>query len=408
MGGVTRGESVPGLVPGRRPDGTVHAVPAGPAWELLDGPRREHPWIRLRRGVVVIAAAIVVLTGVVTITGQVLAWLAPQAPPTRAAAVSERDFDAVAVPFAVDYLSWDETARGSRQAALARSAAPDTTVDGWTGEGRQWADSATAIGIARADNRAVVTVRVRVTPYSPAEGTGTDTSGSTAEAPEQDPESNATHDGGHDNAEDGVNGTGGGAGPSSAPSGTAAEVPNVASGLVPGTSDGWVAGPPRWLNLAVSVIYRDGRVVVTARPALVGSPQSSALPPAVPDSSAEEDGAFARSTRATVTTLLRAYGSGELTYARGQGTSFTGLNNAATVEAITQWRVQKLSDTTNDSGSTSNGDGADGTVRAGEVTVTWALSGDAGTLTCTYRVELYRDGGRWYLASIGAVMAAVI
>jgi hypothetical protein len=174
----------------------------------------------------------------------------------------------------------------------------------------------------------------------------------------------------------------------------------VASGPVPGTSDGWVAGPPRWLNLAVPVAYRDGRVVVTASPALVGSPPSAALAPAVPDASvAEEDGAFARDTRATVTTLLRAYGTGELTYARGPDTSFTGLNNAATVAAITQWRVQKPSDT-NDSGSTSS---ADGTVRAGDVTVTWALSGDAGTLTCTYRVELYRDGGRWYLASIGAV-----
>lgn len=370
-----------------------------------------------------IAAAVVMLTGAVTITGQALTWLAPQPPPARPVVVTERDFDAVAVPFAVDYLSWDETDRSSRQAALARSAAADTTVDGWTGEGRQWADNATAIGIARATgDRAVVTVRVRVTPYSPAEGSGTDTSGSTGSTPEHDAGNNAASDGqdsAHGGANDsGANDTGGGdtggsetdgsadggAGPSaslapSAPSGTAAEVPNVASGPMPGTTDDWVAETPRWLNLAVPVAYRDGRVVVTAPPALVGSPQSSAQPPAVPDTSVDEDGTFARNTRATVTTLLRAYGSGDLTYARGPDTRFTGLNQAATVAAVTQWRVQKAGDTNNNGG----GDGADGTVRSGDVTVTWALSGAAGTLTCTYRVELYRDGGRWYLASIGAV-----
>jgi hypothetical protein len=158
------------------------------------------------------------------------------------------------------------------------------------------------------------------------------------------------------------------------------------------------------LNLAVPVARQDGRVVVTATPVLMGSPQPSAEAVAVPGAtaqesaqeSAQEDAGFARDTRGTITTLIKAYGSGELQYARAAGTAFTGLDHAASLEEIISWRVLDPETT---EGSES--------VRVGEVTLNWALSGDAGTLRCTYRVELREDGGRWYLAAIGAPMGEV-
>lgn len=371
---------------------------AVPAWDVLIAPRREPRWVRLRRGLVVTAAAVLVLTGAVTITGQVLTWLAPPSAPTPPVAVTDRDFDGVAVPFAVDYLSWDQDDRESRQVALARSAASDTTVDGWTGAGRQWADSPTAIGIARSGrDRAVVTVRVRVTPF-------TATSDISSDIPSDTPSEPAPDSSPGERSEPAPESSG------SAPDETPGGVPNVASGPVPGEG-GWKAGAPRWLNVAVPVARRGERVVVTAPPALVGSPQPRADRAAVPlasgtEDAAAEDGAFARDTREVITTLVRAYGTGELTYARAPNTSFTGLGDAATVEAVTAWRVREPDGGT-DEGSDQGADGADGLVRAGDVTVTWALSGGAGTVTCTYRVELRGDGGRWYLASIGAATEAV-
>jgi hypothetical protein len=325
---------------------------------------------------VAVVAAVLVLTGAASIVGQVLRWVAPPAASPPAVAVTDAAFEAVAVPFAVDYLSWDASRRSARQTALGRSAAPDTTVDGWAGAGRQWADSPTAIGIARADaEHAVVTVRVRLTPFTAPTTPPT----STGSAPPATPAPSSPP-----------------APPTTTSSGPAGDGgPNVASGLPPGAV-GWTAGAPRWVNLAVPVARRDGRIVVTASPALVGSAQPSAARPAVPGGSTAEDAAFAGQTREVITTLLRAYGSGELDYARASGTAFTGLDQAAAVQEVTAWRVRQH--------GTDTGEGA---VRLGDVTVTWALSGGAGTLRCTYRVELRGDGGRWYLASIGVATEAV-
>jgi hypothetical protein len=342
---------------------------------VLAAPPQEPGWVRWRRAAVAVVAAVLVLTGAASIVAQVLRWVAPTAAPPPAVAVTDAAFEAVAVPFAVDYLSWDAAARSARQTALTRSAAPDTTVDGWGGSGRQWADSPTAVGIARADaEHAVVTVRVRVTP-STAATTPPLTAGNSppAASPSTSPPTPPATTSSSGPVSDGG--------------------PNVASGPPPAAA-GWTAWAPRWVNLAVPVARRDGRIVVTAPPVLVGSAQPSAARPAVPGGSTAEDAAFAGQTREVITTLLRAYGSGELDYARASGTSFTGLDKAAALQEVTAWRVQQ-------------NPGGDGSVRVGDVTVTWVLSGGAGTLRCTYRVELRGDGGRWYLASIGAGTEAV-
>jgi Conjugative transposon protein TcpC len=358
------------------------------AWDVLSVPRREPVWVRLRRAGVLVVAVVVVAVGVLTITGQVLEWMSPATAPARRAEVSDAEFAAAATPFAVDYLSWAESDPQSRQSALARSAAPDTTVDGWGGTGRQWADSPTAIGVTRVNGggeRAVVTVRVRVTPFTTTDTTS-DTPASTPQPSPPTPE------------------------PGPSPDSTPAEqegVPNVASGSVP-QGPGWTAGVPRWLTVAVPVAAgRDGRVVVTAVPALVGSPQPSAHVPSPREGAAEEDARFARDTREVITTLMRAYGSGELQYARAEGTSFSGLNNAVELVDVLSWRVH-ASNATDMSGGA--GGGGEDRVRVGGVTVMWSLSGGAGMLRCTYRVELRADDGgrgRWYLASIGASPEAV-
>lgn len=383
-------------------------------FEVLTAPRREAPWIRLRRAAAMVLLAVVVAAGSTSIAGQIWTWVAPNGSPAGTAPADDTDLTAVAEPFAVDYLSWSD--RETRQSALTRSAAPDTDVDGWGGTGRQWADSPTTLGVTRNNrahtddkvteddqptdfDRAVVTVRVRVTPFTAEETAGT--APSTSPAPASPPSPPSTTSPGHGPSPDPV-----------PPGDSSGSAPNAASG--PALDEpGWVAGLPRWVNLAVPVGLSNGRVVVTAMPALVGSPQTSAPEPAVPRDLTSEDSEFARDTRDTVTTLLRAYAMGDLQYARAPGTSFRGLDNAVELTDVDVWRTRA-------GNSTEETGGEDERVRVGDVTVTWALSGDAGTLRCTYRVELRNDatgatdgtntgtgGGRWYLASIEVPTEAV-
>ena len=397
-GRACRPPGIGGTLPGG--GRAVEVTPrSGQLFDVLAVPRRESWWVRLRRAVTVVVLALVLVAGTTSIVSEVWTWVAPTASPARAASADDTDLTAVAEPFAVDYLSWSD--RESRQTALARSAAPDTDVDGWGGTGRQWADSPTTLGIIRSNeprrgrgpdgtstvsDGAVVTVRVRVIPF-----TAEKTAGTPPSVPSPSP----------------------GRSPGDVPAPKADSsrgAPNAASGPIPG-EPGWAAGRPRWVNLAVPVGLSNGRVVVTAMPALVGTPQTSAHKPAVPQDSTSEDGEFAQDTRDTVATLLRAYASGDLQYARAPGTSFRGLDNAVELADIVTWRTQ-----TQNSADESGGEGE--RVRVGDVTVTWVLSGDAGTLRCTYRVELRTDGthgingdsgagGRWYLASIGVPTEAV-
>lgn len=153
---------------------------------------------------------------------------------------------------------------------------------------------------------------------------------------------------------------------------------------------GWTEQPARWVNLAVPLALVGGRLVVPATPVLVGSAPTGAEPTAVPRDANNGDATFATSTRDTVTTLLRAYGTGDLGYGRASGTTYTGLDKAAALENLSDWRAATLAD------------GADGSTRVGDATVTWVLSGGAGKLSATYRVELKKQDDRWYLSAISA------
>lgn len=319
---------------------------AGEPWVPVSGLPPEPWWVRIRRGLVVVVALVVTVAGIVSISSTVARWVHPPAPPAAAPASSDVQLAGFAETAATDYLSWDAADKSARQTALSRYAAPGAQIDGWDGTGRQTAETASTVDLRRGPAAATIaTVRVRVTPYSGGPQAG-------AAAPGATP----------------------GVGP------TSAAAPTVTQAGTP--------GPSRWMTLAVPMANTNGRLAVTAAPALVGSPPEAVQPPAVSSETAGDD-TFARDTRATVSRLVQAYASGDLSYARASGTHFAGLSGEAQHGQLGQWRVRPLAP------------GADPTHRDGDATVTWQLPSGA-ALTSPYRVQLQQNDGRWYLAGFTA------
>jgi hypothetical protein len=139
---------------------------------------------------------------------------------------------ALAGAFAADYLSWDEDDPGRRGRALAdHLAAPvgDPALLGWDGCGRQRAEFALP-GLVRldGDDRVLVDVRVRVTPYR-AVGTSDDRAADAAEDTEPEP-----------------------------------DVLGVPAAAPAPTGRGWRGCASFWVRLSVPVVREDGRLVVDA------------------------------------------------------------------------------------------------------------------------------------------------
>jgi hypothetical protein len=137
---------------------------------------------------------------------------------------------ALAGAFAADYLSWDADDPGRRGQALAdHLAAPvgDPTLLGWDGRGRQRADFALP-GLVRpdGDDRVLVDVRVRVTPYREV-GAGDDRAGDGPAEPTPD-------------------------------------VLGVPAAAPAPTGRGWRGCASFWVRLSVPVVREDGRLVVDA------------------------------------------------------------------------------------------------------------------------------------------------
>lgn len=331
---------------GTSPSTSTGATSSAAAWEVVPVPR-ESGWVRLRRAALLLVIGVLTVTGGLTVTDRILAFVRP---PTTSvgsstSAVSDTVLSGWAAVVATDYLSWDSSDKATRQTALARYAASSATViDGWDGTGRQSADEAQTTAITRgAGDSAVATVRVRVTPYS---GAPTGTSSS-----------------------------------SSSDAGA-----NAASQPMPGVT-GWIPLPARWITLAVPLAQRAGRIVVTTTPALIGSPPTIVPAAAVASGDTDDDG-FATATKDTVGTLLRAYATGQLDYARAANTTFAGLSSTAALDSVQAWRVPTVAA------------GTPATTRAGDATVTWALSGGAGKLTCSYLITLQQQDQRWFLAAV--------
>lgn len=303
------------------------------------------------------ALVVVVAVGVVSIARTAVTGISalseePSAAPS-APAVSDARLQGFASVVALEYLSWSGETKARRQQALARYAAAGVDIDGWSGSGRLLADSAVPMAITRASgSAAVVTLRVRVTPFSATDEQGQPEKQTSAQK----------------------NGT----------------VPNVASAPDP-VAAGWERLSPRWLSLAVPVARRDGHLVVTATPALVGSPPGSAPHQAVMDAS-RADAATTQATRGAVTTLMRHYGSGELGYSRASGAEFSGLDGAVSLVEIVDWQMAPAPA------------GTQSSRRVGDVTVAWELGSGAGQLTSTYRIALAGQHDKWLLADVAVAL----
>ena len=102
----------------------------------------------------------------------------------------------------------------------------------------------------------------------------------------------------------------------------------------------------------------------------------------------DEDIEGGRATAVTVGKLIAAYGTGDLEFVRGPGTSFTGLAGMVTAGQVLSWRMAKV------------GAGGDASVRSGDVTILWTLPAGAGQLRSTYRIEITKRENRWLLQQI--------
>jgi hypothetical protein len=139
--------------------------------------------------------------------------------------------------------------------------------------------------------------------------------------------------------------------------------------------------------LAVPVSVSGSRILVTAPPAIVGSLPDWAQGPAVA-TAADEDTETGRATADTVNKLIDAYRSGDLEFARGPGSTFTGLGGIVTNGQVQGWRMAKVRV------------GDDPSLRSGDVTVLWTLPDGAGQLRCSYRMQLAERENRWLLQQI--------
>ncbi|MDU0293322.1 hypothetical protein [Saccharothrix longispora] len=304
------------------------------------------------------AVTVLTVLGAVDVTVTAMGFIRPSPSPS-AAGIPDEVLDGVAEAVAVDYLSWDARERERREQVLRRWASPDREIDGWDGQGRQSADSPAVLARTRRGvDQAVVTVRVRVVPYAPDEQAGSQTPPPT-QPPTEEP----------------------GTSSSATEPGVAAAQP------APTDPPGWRAHPARWLVLAVPLARHDGRVLLTAPPALVGDPGTT-LPEPVPAVEAVNDDRFTRETRQAVRSFFEALATGELDFVRAPHARIASLHNAAVLVELRQWRGMQAQP------------GAPPERRAGMASVVWRIAENAGQLTCSYRVGLHRQDDRWLLTGI--------
>ncbi|WP_436501814.1 hypothetical protein [Actinokineospora sp. HUAS TT18] len=291
----------------------------------MHGPPRDGWFVRGRRAAVLSAAVAVMLVGAASMVDSVRSWLRPA--PIAERPVDPTGFAGTATVAATDYFAWDQDDKPTRTKALNRITAPDTDIDGWNGTGRQRVDGVAILDVDQlAPDLAVVTVGVHVIPFTKPTTTASPPA-STSRAP-------------------------------------------------------WTAQPPQWLTAAIPVrSLPGGRFAMTGRPALVGAGHSAG--PGVPTEQA--DASFGADTKAIVSKLLTAYGTGDLEFVRASGAGFVGLDGAAELAELDDWRVAPQVDSSG--------------IRVGIATVRWRLPGEA-TLACSYRIALSDRDGTWLLSAI--------
>ena len=175
------------------------------------------------------------------------AWSVPARPWPRVPAEppDPQEAGALAGAFATDYLSWDEDDPGRRGRVLADHLAAPTAnpaLLGWDGVGRQRAEFALP-GAVRpdGDDRVLVDVRVRVTPYR-----------SVGDRALEEP-------------------------------GPEPDVPGVPAAAPAPVERGWHGCASYWVRLIVPVVREDGRLVVDARDETLPDGDGSDMPGTGPE-----------------------------------------------------------------------------------------------------------------------------
>jgi len=182
------------------------------------------------------------------------AWSVPARPWPRVPAEppDPQEAGALAGAFATDYLSWDEDDPGRRGRVLADHLAAPTAnpaLLGWDGVGRQRAEFALP-GAVRpdGDDRVLVDVRVRVTPYR-----------SVGDRALEEP-------------------------------GPEPDVPGVPATAPAPVERGWHGCASYWVRLIVPVVREDGRLVVDARDETLPDGDGSDTPGTGPEPAAAPAG----------------------------------------------------------------------------------------------------------------------
>ena len=137
------------------------------------------------------------------------------------------------------------------------------------------------------------------------------------------------------------------------------------------------------LKVAVPLDTSSSPPTPSALPTLIGT-LTSALSPQ-PEIASSDD-AFGTSTGTVMSTLMQAYGSGQLEFTRAPGTTFAGLSGQVTSGRVTAWTPALA-------------DPATPQTRSGLVTTTWTLPGGAGVAVLPL-LDLHCAAGRPLAAAI--------
>jgi hypothetical protein len=117
-------------------------------------------------------------------------------------------------------------------------------------------------------------------------------------------------------------------------------------GLTGIASDGWDGSGQLSVENAITVVVlrmSDDQAVVTVQAKAAGPGTDTLSPPnglgSAVQAVADEDAEIGRTTADTVSKLITAYGSGDLEFVRGPGSSFTGLAGMVAAGQVLSWRV---------------------------------------------------------------------
>ena len=152
---------------------------------------------------------------------------------------------------------------------------------------------------------------------------------------------------------------------------------------------GWTAAPSQWVALTVPVVTSTNGQLAIGQQGPIFSAEPLVLMPGMTGTNPDSPGTDA--TRSVVKTFLAAFGGGsDLSYLVAPGVTMAGLHGAVSLVDLPSWALRTAA--------------AGSTQQTGSAGVTWQLSGTSLTITQHYVLGLTENAGRYYTASVGAVL----